>query len=283
MTLPQATLDRILSSIQSLPPLPATTGLVLRLTDDPESTISDVAQAISGDQALAASILKLANSAYYGFSRRIGSIQEGIVLLGFAAVRSLTFASAAKGLLGRQLEGYMLEAGELWRHSLGCATAARIIAKRTRYPRAENAFVAGLLHDIGKVVLNLYVHEQYVDIVELTKQGRSFADAEQQVIGADHCQVGSGVAGLWNLPPDLTAAIADHHQPGHATDYRELVNIVHVADAICLMLGIGVGSDGLLYPLSLATLQEMGIDMRGLDQLIEEVSVIVADIGQESP
>lgn len=279
----QVTVEQILASVNSLPPLPATTGLVLRLTDDPESTIADVVKAISGDQALAAGILRLANSAYYGFSRRIGSIQDAIVLLGFGAVRSLTFASAARGLIGRRLDGYMLEAGQLWRHSLGCAAAARLIAKRVRYPRVENAFVAGLLHDIGKVVLNLYVHEQFVDIVNLTKQGSSFIEAEQQLIGADHCAVGAGIAGQWNLPADLMTAIRDHHQPGRASEWRDLANIVHLADAICLMMGIGVGGDGLLYPLSLESLRELKLDARDLEQLLSEVASVIADIGDETP
>lgn len=278
----QLVVEEILKSVRDLPPLPQSVERVLQLTDDPQSTVGEVAAAVAMDQALVADILKLANSAYYGFSRRIGTIQEAIVLLGFATVRSLIFASSVKGLLGRKMEGYFLEAGELWRHSLGCAVAARIVAKRARYRGIENAFVAGLLHDIGKVVLSFYVHSQFAEIVGLTKASDiSFIQAEKQVLGIDHCEVGSAIAQHWNLPDDLASAIRDHHQPSRAGEARDLASIVHLADALCLMMGVGIGGDGLLYPLCLDVLGQLDLDVRDIESLLSEVTTAVADIEKD--
>lgn len=278
----QLSVDEILKSVRDLPPLPQSVERVLQLTDDPQSSVGEVAAAVSMDQALVADILKLANSAYYGFSRRIGTIQEAIVLLGFATVRSLIFASSVKGLLGRKMEGYFLEAGELWHHSLGCAVAARVVAKRARYRGVENAFVAGLLHDIGKVVLSFYVRDQFAAIVELTKgSDMSFIQAERQVLGIDHCEVGSAIAQHWNLPDDLAAAIRDHHQPSRAGEARDLASIVHLADALCLMMGVGIGGDGLLYPLCLDVVGQLGLDARDIESLLSEVTTAIADIEKD--
>ncbi|MCD6420179.1 MAG: HDOD domain-containing protein [Synergistetes bacterium] len=268
--------EKIVNKVRDIPPLPHAVVKALELIRDARSNASDVVKVVSLDQGLTAKVLKLANSAYYGYSKRISTLSEAIVILGFKTLKSLLLASSVYNLMNKELDGYALEKGELWRHSVCAAFVARYTALKIRYRDEEEAFIAGLMHDIGKIVLSQYVKFGYTLIEKAVNERKiPFMDAEKEIFGVDHAEVGMKIAEKWNFPESLVEAIGYHHKPEMAERHPTLAGITHVADAICLMMGIGLGVDGLLYPLNGEVLEKIGLS-DGIDNLIMEVSDMIA-------
>ena len=185
------TIEQILEAVNDLPTLPHMVIRILEFTDDPKASAQDLGQIISEDQALTARVLRLANSAYYGFSRKVATVTEATVVLGFASIRSLVISASMSDLLNRELEGYALGQGDLWKHSYGSAMAARFVAKKTRYPAIEVAYTAALLHDIGKVILNLFMKEIYHGVRhEVEYSHIALLEAENNVLGLNQARIG---------------------------------------------------------------------------------------------
>ncbi len=276
--------DRILMAFDLLKPFPAHVVETMRLLDDLSTSAEEVASALGKDPVLAARVLRLANSALYLRSRRVATLREAVVLVGFAAVRSLLVTAVAYDTFRPGAPGYGLDRVQLWQHALAVATVARHLAA-TRERDAEAAFVAGLLHDIGKLALSSALQEQYGAVLEAVAHGMDFVEAEQRVLGCDHARVGAEAARRWNLPDPLIAAIEYHHRPDEL-DAPGLADVVHIADALCVMLGFGVGTDQLLHRCSEGALQRLGLStdeipllLIGLaDLLVEVTSFAAADL-----
>lgn len=265
-------LQQLVQTIRDLPALPEVVVRVMRMTEDPRTDAQSIARVIATDQAMAARVLKLANSAFYGLPRRVSTLSEAVVILGFRTIKNLAIAASTFELLNREIAGYWLQRGELWRHSLACAIGAQLIARRIRVPVTEEAFVAGLLHDIGKVAINLFVREQFDQIMQRALQDQiAFVDAEQAVLGFNHAMAGGLIAEKWNLPPTLVAVIKYHHQPSTAPDHDPMISIVHLADVLAITLGIGIGGDGLYYHFEEDTMTLFGMEQADLDDLCEQI------------
>lgn len=274
----RVTLEEIIRKVRDLPALPNITNEIMRLTEDPDSTVQDIENVIMKDQSLTARVLRLANSAYYGYPRRISTISEASVLLGFQAIRSITLTASVGGLLMKEVPGYGLGKNELWIQSQSCAIISRYIARKVRFSKIDQAYVAGLLRDIGKVIVSYYLTEHFKQIIDKVKnESISFLEAEESVLGFHHGQVGAEIAKKWNLPDDLVEAIAYHHSPEKATINPMLTSIVHIADAIVMMFGIGLGVDGMIYNFSEEAIKVLGIDGPMLEQLMLDVSDLLLD------
>ncbi|MDW8319969.1 MAG: HDOD domain-containing protein [Armatimonadota bacterium] len=261
-------LQLLVQTIRDLPALPEVVVRVMRMTEDPRTDAQSIARVIATDQAMTARVLKLANSAFYGLPRRVGTLSEAVVILGFRTIKNLAIAASTFELLNREIAGYWLQRGELWRHSLACAIGAQLIAQRVRLPVVEEAFVSGLLHDIGKVAINLFVREQFDQIMERALQDQiPFVEAEQAVLGFNHAMAGGLIAEKWNLPPSLVSVIKYHHQPSTAPDGDLMVYVVHLADILSITMGIGIGGDGLYYTLEEGTLAKFGLEQSDIDEL----------------
>jgi putative nucleotidyltransferase with HDIG domain len=271
-------LEQIVSGVNDLPGMPWVVTQVVRITDNPASTVRELSEAICQDQALTAKVLRMSNSAYYGHSRRIATVVDAIGVLGFNTIRSIVLAAHMHNLLQKEVQGYQLAAGDIWRHSLACAMAARSVSGRVGYRMGDQAFVAGLLHDIGKVILGVYVAGAYDEIIGRVRQEQQpFSVVEKEVLGFTHADVGARAAYKWNLPPDHVEAIACHHTPLVAVENPCLAAIVHIADAVCLSLGIGLGSDGLFYPFESQALALVGLDETDLEAIASELADLVSD------
>lgn len=271
-------LEEIVQKVDELPSLPHVAYHVLKLTSDPKTTIPELASAISADQVLTAKALRMANSAYYGYARRIFSIEDALVILGFNTVRDLVLAASVYNVLDRELQGYFLPKGELWRHSMGTALLARLLARKLAAPLADQAFIAGLLHDIGKIILNYYMKDKFAQVIAMVEEENiPFMIAENRILGFDHAAVGARVAEKWNLPDELVEAIANHHQPGEAKMNAKLSSIVHVADAASMSMGIGLGGDGMLYPFEDFAVQELSLTREILDDTMSKMADAMVD------
>lgn len=271
-------MESIIETVNDIPALPHVVVRIMQLTDDPNATAQDIHSVLNQDQAMTARVLRLANSAYYGYARRIATITDAVVLLGFTTIRSIVMAAAVSELLNKRIEGYALEEGELWRHSQACAITARFLARRCKFAQVDLAYTAGLLHDIGKVILNRYMKDAYHEVVELVStQEMPFMQAEEQVLGCNHALIGARVAEKWSLPGHLVEAIQLHHYPDLAQTNEKLTAIVHIADAICLSMGIGVGVDGLLYPVSAHAVKILGISELDIENQVSELADVFAD------
>ena len=229
--LPQK-VDKILKSIDQLRPMPSNVTRLLRELENPAITAGQISDHIGLDQALAALILQMANSASLGYGRTCTSISDAVVRLGFKRIKSIVMASAASDSMKRSLRGYRLGAGELWGHSLSVAVAAEWVAQAVRYPSPEEAYVVGLLHDMGKLMLDQYVLSDYTKIVDYMHRYKiSLWQVEEKLIGIDHARVGGLMAERWHFPEPLLYGIRYHHNPAGARKNQRLAAVVNMANA----------------------------------------------------
>ncbi|SPF48402.1 conserved hypothetical protein [Candidatus Desulfosporosinus infrequens] len=271
-------LEHVLKRVQALPPLPTSALRVIALTKNPATTVKELETVIGHDLALTASMLRQANSAYYGFARRISTIQEAIVMLGFQVIQGLAMSSAIAPLLQGELEGYEIGQEGLWKHSMLTAMTAKRICQYCRIPYGDVAFTAGLLHDIGKLIISIYVKEVGSYLLKKVNEAKlSYVELEEKVIGYNHATVGGFLAKSWNLPDDLIAAISYHHSPSQAQIYEELASVVHVANGLASLLGIGGGVDSFLNPIQQVALDRLNLKEASLELLMAELGEFLVD------
>lgn len=271
-------LEHILKRIQGLPPLPTSAMRVIALTKNPATSARELENVIAQDPALAAGMLRQANSAYYGYARRISSLQEAIVVLGFRATQGLAMASAVAPILKIKLVGYEIDQDGLWKHSMITAMAAKGLCKKQNLPYGDVAFTAGLLHDIGKLVISIYVQEVGAYLLEkVTAANLSYVELEEKIIGFNHATVGGFLAKSWNLPEDLVQSISWHHAPSSAQYHSELTSVIHVANGIASLLGIGGGVDSFLNPLQQEALDRLSLKESDLEFIMSELGEFLLD------
>lgn len=267
----EALKKRILHNVMDLPPMPQTVLKARNIMADPMSDFKQLAELLETDQAIAAKILKLANSPYYGLSGKVSSIQRASVVLGHKTIGELITMGGTSSLLSNKLEGYGLDAGDLWKHSLAVAFGSRIIAKKKEPSLANDAFTSGLIHDSGKLILDQYVAERWELFEEYMADGRrTFLEAEKDILQLDHAEVASEVCKVWNIPEPLTIAIKYHHRPSGSRD-NSLAYIIHVADAIAMMTGLGLGIDGTLYQLDDRAMEFLDLKEEEVNDIMVEV------------
>lgn len=250
--------------IKNLPTLPGMIDQISKAVESKRFSVADVGKLISRDQVLSAKVLKLANSAFFGFSRKVGSLTQALVLLGFGVVKGLILTSSVFDLMKAKAEG-------LWMHSMGVATVSSIIAATLEMKDAEEVSLAGLLHDLGKVVLRAHMAEDMEAIGRLVEQeGMNTREAEFEVLGFTHAEVGLWLAESWKLPEDLAEPIQFHHEPGRAKDAPLVTSIVHLADILVRGYGYGDGGDPWVPPLDRAAVAHMGLTPDQLKQIVNQ-------------
>lgn len=279
--------DEILARVGDLPPLPGTAVRLMNVINDPRSTVDDIVGVIKFDQAVTGQVLRHCNSAHFGLARSVTSLADAMVLLGTVKVLQLVMSVHSNALLSKEQEGYGLPPGVLGRHSVGVALGSAAFAQKLKLPNGSLAFTAGLLHDIGKVVLNRYVAEGFAEIIRRTTRGHvTFAEAEHEVLGFSHQEIGALVAERWQLPEAIINCIRYHHEPSALEPPDSLVDAVYLADSVCLLLGVGVGEDGLQYRADQAVMERHGLqesdleavgvaimaDLKGVEQVFTESS-----------
>jgi len=229
----------VLARVSDLPTLPSVLERVARSAGDRRSSIRDVAAVVEADQALTTRVLRVANSAFYGMARRIVRIEEGVALLGLDAVVSLVTTASVMEVLGTH-QGTTFDRRLLWLHSVGVAAGAKLLATRAHLPRPEAAFVGGLLHDLGKLMLDRYAPDALAEVLRHHRvDGMDLLAAERQTLGCTHQDLGAAVADRWKLPRVLVDTIGNHHRPLGADEHAQVAYAVQLADAVCIGMGLG--------------------------------------------
>lgn len=257
---------RVAEKVGDLPALPEVAMQVMNLVQNPTATAGALEKVILNDQALTAKVLRTANSAFYGARGEISRLSRAIVILGFNTLRSVVVTGASEAL-HRGGESCFKDK-ILWEHSVAVGIASRVIAKECRYAGTEEAYLGGLLHDVGKTVLDSNVPAEYQRVIELVyNEGHTFIEAENEVFGFDHADVGALVAARWNLAPSLREAIQLHHQPMGAEIDPTLCAIVSLANSLCVKLGIGPERDAALQLADLEATMMLTLDPDDLNQI----------------
>ena len=225
-------------NLYSLPAMPGRAAKVLRILRDHDANADQVELELRYDPGLTGNLLRLANSAFYGFPGEIGSVRLAVTRLGWNRVFQLVVASSVSGMLVEGVPGYGLEPGELWRHSLGVSVASEVLADDLETPVPDEAFTAALLHDVGKLAVGRAVNANLPEIRTAVAQGRSFVEAEKEILGIDHAEAGAMVLEKWQFPGTIIEAVRWHHDPDTAPEQNVTQDIIHVADAVAGMLGL---------------------------------------------
>jgi len=263
-------LEKITGLINTFPGMPLAALKLLALMDDPGVTVPQIEEILRQDAGLTANLLKLANSAYFGIPSKVGSVRQAVILLGLKRLIQMVIAACTSAIMGRSVPGYDLSAGELWRHSLAVSVAAEGLVRELKLDAAEEIFTAALLHDVGKLILGQFVQEDYHKIELALTQGVPFETAEAIVLGTDHATVGAEVLSRWSLPADIVNAVRWHHGPEKAPRTDAMLDVVHVANMLCLMIGIGVGREGLQYMPSENVTQRLGLSAAHLERVASQ-------------
>jgi len=265
----------IAKKIGRLKPVPQVSHKILEIIEDPESSMSDLSDVITYDAAVTANLLKVSNSAYFGLPGKFESAHQAIVYLGMDQVVDLVLLGSSSDNLKKAQEGYDLGEGELWKHSVSCAILAGELAEKKQAPQKHLIFTAALLKDIGKVVLSQHVAESYQKINTLvTEKGYSFREAEKKIIGIDHAELGGIIAETWKFSSRLVEIIRYHHSPQKAENCEFETSIVYLADTLCMMMGIGVGADGLAYRFHKDVLENLKISEKDIQEVIADFGEI---------
>lgn len=272
-------LQELVSRIENVPTLPQVVGRIMAATQDPKTSAEDVNKIILADQALTAKILKLVNSAFYGFPRKIGTITEAVVILGFGTIRNLAITASVFHSFGKQGKG-KFDREAFWKHCTGVGAVSRIVARKLNLPNREDVFVAGLLHDLGKVVLDQYFHKDFLVALNLVEQrGCSLYEAEKEIFGVSHAEVGRWLAEHWNMPEFLTLAIGYHHEPEKASEEYSIVPLVHIANSVARYKGIGNGGDSTKPPIRKEALARLSFKKDLLDYVLSTIEDDLKEAG----
>lgn len=277
----EALANKILKSLDNLPPMPHVVFKAKEIMVDPDSSVRDLSRIIETDQSIVSKVLKLANSAYYGVRGKVSSIHHASTLLGLETLGEVVMMAGISGFLGKSMKGYQQEAGDLWQHSIAVAVCSRIIAGKKIPELKDNGYMAGLIHDIGKIVLDPYIFERKEEFEGLLgDEQQTFLNAEKQILGFDHAEIAFEICKKWNFPEDIAFAVRYHHHPSLAQG-NELSYIVHVSDYIAMLSGIGYGSDSLLYQVEEDTMNFLSLNQEDISNILLEVIEAVQQITEE--
>ena len=241
-------IERIIEEIDTLRPISHVSDKIMQILLNPDCNLSELVDIIKYDQSMTANLLRVCNSSYFGLKKQIGSIKQAVAYLGMEKVACLVMMGNSAENFKRAQRGYDLDEGELWRYSVSSALIAQDLAEKRHLDNVYLIFTSALLKDMGKLILNNYVEHSLDAIMrEVQERGLTFIEAEKEILGIDHAELGARVAERWNFSPAMVNIIRNHHDSYKASPDDWALPIIYLADSICMMVGIGVGSDGLAY------------------------------------
>ncbi|MEM9398825.1 MAG: HDOD domain-containing protein [Verrucomicrobiota bacterium] len=266
-------LEVVCEMARNIPCAPWLLPQILDILDKEDCRAEDIEKVVSKDPGLASSILRLANSAYFASSQQCDTLHSAVLRLGRRELHRLTASSIAGRWLVQRVHGYGWEPGDLCKHSICVGIGAELIARKREIIKPEQAYTAGLLHDLGKLALAYTYSENFNAIYEHQQMKHCpWRQAEQDLIGYNHCDIGKALLKGWSYPDNLVEVAAFYPTPQDAKrEYKDLVLIVHGAKHMALELGVGVGEEGYTTELNAKMLSEAGYSADFFHELLPEV------------
>lgn len=261
--------NEIIEHLGSVATIPVYVGQIIAELQKNDVNLSAVVELIEMDPSLTASVLKLVNSSAFAADHPISSISEASVRLGSYNLMQMVIGSSMAKVMGGDVPGYDLPAGELWKSSVTCAIYTDVIASVLKLNTPGHTFTAGLLRDVGKIVLGSFVNVDVNSILEYAaEQQVSFPEAEYALLGIDHAEVGAVLMRRWRLPEQICTPVRWHHRPEDATSEKLVTCVIHLADILTSLAGTGVGNDGLLYNVSPIVVEELNLDLNDIEKIM---------------
>jgi putative nucleotidyltransferase with HDIG domain len=252
--------EQIEQHIDQFPGMPPMCRHLMAYLDDPEADFKTIADMVKYDPGLTADVLKFANSVYFGAIQKINSLQTALVRLGTKMVMELILSLSVSSKLLPCLPGYGLMAKDLLKHSIWTAVAAQEIANMLNMKQVDMIFTVGLMHDLGKLILDPFVQMERLRFNHAFENPKaSFEQEEKNILGFDHAQAGASILNKWNLSPEIIAAVRWHHEPDEVDEYEELIHLIHLSNMLALSEGIGTGIYGMQYSVSRKTIKILGL------------------------
>ena len=260
-----------------LPSLPEVVMRAMELVNDPESSAIDIGRVLSEDTAMTARLLKIVNSPFYGFPSRIETVSRAITVIGTLDLLDLILATSVVKMFSG-VPNDLVSMDSFWKHSLYSGVVARLLAARSKQPNVEHFFVAGLLHDLGSLVIYRKMPELAREaLLRARYNGRILREAEQEIMGFDHAAVGAELMRMWKLPNSLVEAIEFHHTPSQAQHYPLVASVVHVADVIASSVRSGGGASEAAPPLDPGAWDLLKLPVQAVEALLVEADQQLGD------
>ena len=237
MALYERNMDNLIQKIEQIPTIPIVSQRVMEISGDDEAPFKDFVAIIEKDQSLASKILRVANSAFYGFSSRVSSLEHALVILGINEVKSIALGCSLYNFFSHS-ESDASERTRFWKHAIICSQVAKLLGIHFNTRNGDSLFLAGLIHDIGKLVLDQYFHEEFLQILEyvsLTKT--TFSKAEKKMLGTTHCQIAAKLLKQWRFPEEVIIQVLYHHGPWHDKNHRANSTMIYLANVLTKLAG----------------------------------------------
>jgi len=275
---------KIVNELGHIDELPTIPQILLRLNSalaNPKTCAKDVADLIEQDQVLTTRILKLVNAAFYGYSRKVTTLTQAVVIVGFREIKNLVLASKTFDIFkacGKKTEG-IFDVNKLWKHSAACAAISKKIGEKIGYEDIESLLVAGLIHDIGKVVEIKCLWDYMPKVFSIMKEKNiSMDNAEREVFNITHAEIGKVLTDMWDFPPMLEEVVAYHHNPHLSANYPKETAIIHIANGLCWEMGLPSGPGNVFEPINEIAWEMAGIDTDEKSRIIVEAEMELSDL-----
>ncbi|MBW2053943.1 MAG: HDOD domain-containing protein [Deltaproteobacteria bacterium] len=267
----EKTFNEIIGRMTGLPSLPGPVIAILDVLNNPASSAQELSEALRYDQSIASRVLKLVNSAFYGFPRQIDTLSKAVTILGYTSIQNIILTTSIFDTFNNVPHDQSLDRKSFWQHALGCGAMAQTIKSKLGMGDGEEVFLAGLLHDIGKVILDVFLHDEYAQVLKLAQEkGLLLVEAEKEVLDTTHADFGFWLAENWNLPYNLTAAIAHHHNPPESKDHFTITSLVHVGDILTRSFEVGHGGDDFIPIINRQAWTALGLKSEFIEGLLPE-------------
>jgi putative nucleotidyltransferase with HDIG domain len=274
----QANIKEITTKIQSFPSMPATGAKMLKMLEDPETTVDEIEDVLRHDPGLTGNVLKLANSSYFGIPSKVASTRQAVLLLGLKKLIQLVIASCVNAVMDKPVPGYNMAPGNLWRHSIAVSIASEALVKGKKNLAVDDIFTPALLHDIGKLILGNFVKEDQAAIEKIANQGVPYVVAENMVLGTDHAEIGAQTLTQWSFPPDVVDAVRWHHDPDFPEKPGSAIDIVYLANLLCQTDDAGHENGTYCAELSPAVVERLGLEVNQFDEIKTSVAQWVDEL-----